>query len=208
MTRAFGFAAVLAACAALGVAGAGPLTAQQVTDRLHRHYVKVFHDLSLTKERTAFVLENGKRVKKRIPPQLGFSRIPMVGDHPIGVPLAKADRALLASGDRFFLHAFGFGADGATLTAKNLRPKRIIASTVGRPSSAPPSQEQATKFIMERLDAVLAGKPAAGQLGVWRVEAKRVTLGNPACLKCHDTSKVGDPVAAIVYFSAPRPAKG
>lgn len=211
MTRASGLLAVLVASAVAAMAiaiGAGPLTGQAVTDHLHRHYVKVFHDLSLTKERTVTVVENGKRVKRTVPPQLGFSRIPTVRAHPVR-PVVQVDRSLTEEArKRYVVHAYGFGADGATLTAKNLRPKRLINTSFGAPSPTPPKQEDATDFVVDRLDAVLAGKPAVGQIGVWRVEAKRVTLGNDACLKCHDASKVGDPVAAIVYFTAPRPAKG
>ncbi|MCW5942324.1 MAG: hypothetical protein KIS66_08840 [Fimbriimonadaceae bacterium] len=201
--------AVLSLFAAALAIGMAPVTAQEVTDRLHRHYVKVFHDLTLTTERTITVVENGKRVTKRVPPQLGFSRLPTVGPHPVRpYPDDPADRPYLQEARRrLVVHAFGYGADGATLNERNLRAKRLVNTFMGGPSPKPPTQDQATEFLVDRIDAVLAGKPAVGQIGPWRVEAKRVALGRSACLKCHDTSKVGDPVAAIVYFAAPKPAK-
>ncbi|MBS1722126.1 MAG: hypothetical protein JSS66_03855 [Armatimonadetes bacterium] len=156
-----------------------------LVDPLHKQYVELFEDLSLT--------ERG---------QFGVTR---VGSDQINAHSSKVKNL----NDRDYeFNVSIFGNHGKPLDAKRLefrytRNVNYFAQRPGRHVPAPREVGTATKALAAKLVSKRATRVVA-QNGDLYMEARPILLSKIECLSCHSGAKLGSMVAVMVYQFAPR----
>ncbi len=184
-------------------AGRGPKnTMNTVTPELrimmiNDGYQNALEDLAMTEMRTIQGRDaNGKAVTLKIPAKFGFSRVPTFTVLHNGV-VRNSKVPMGSPSNKFDLQFFGLSEFGKPLQAGSLKINKEVGVSVNK--LKPSEQKEIVDFAEKALPQLLTIDEVRGKVYGRDAVAKPLRLTKKECLKCHTDSKVGDPLAVMVY---------
>ena len=174
-----------------------PMSPQLRIMMIHSGYQSALEDLTMTEMKTMKGQDaDGKPITIKMPAKFGFSRVPTYTVLHNGV-LRNSNVSVVNPSNRFDLHFFGLSEFGKPLQSGNLKIHREVGNFAKQLKQS--EQQEVVAFAEAALPQFNTNDFVKGKVYGRDAEARPLRLSKKECLKCHTDSKLGDPLAVMVY---------
>ena len=177
-----------------------PETKEARIESMHSGFQTALDDLSMTRLRTVTGVDNlGKPVTYKVAPIFGVRRVPTIPVLHNGV-LRDSDVPMTFGTDTWKVDYYAVSNSGKPLSQRHMHFHTGFGSFAG----AHPEQlsKEVVEFADKALPAFSKGNVFPGKINGLEAQARPLRLSKAECLSCHKASKIGDPMAIIVYVVA------
>ena len=176
-----------------------PVSSKVWIMQVHSGIRSALEDLTSTDFKSMKVKdENGNIKTVKVPPTFGFTRVPMLSILHNGV-IRDAKVPMYHQSQRYEVEYYGLSNRGKPLSDGELQMHRDFGFFANRVK--PNRKQEIMAFGKKAVSSLFSADQVLGKIGDDDAQAMPLRATRKECIKCHGDSKVGDPLAIVVYVT-------